>query len=405
MQKEEFITRSLNFGDDWKVTDIRVNTDFKEIDIFLEYTKPTGLFPKTNEVCKIYDYMNSRRLRHLDIFEYKTFINASVPRVINEKSEINSIGLSWADSRVSYTYLFEDKVIETILLSKNQTRTADYFDISFDKVHRIMQRAVNRGLTRRKLDGIYALSIDEKSFKEGHNYLTILSDPINKCVLDIIEGRKTDDVNELITNTLNPQQLNKIELVTMDMWEPFMTAVEAAMPQANIAHDKFHTAKYLNKGVDDVRKQEVKEQEILKNSKYIFLKDKSKWTAKQRNTFEEINQINLTTSQAWHLKENFKGIYEQVTHTTCLNYFEQWYKNTLNTNIKPMIKVADTILKHLKGVVNSALTPITNSIAENLNSKIQVIKSVARGFANFNAYRNAILFFNAKLDMFSLKTL
>jgi len=405
MQKEEFITRLLNFGDDWKITDIRVNTEFKEIDIFLEYIKSTGLYPRTNEECKIYDYMNSRRLRHLDIFEYKTFINARVPRVINDKSEINSIELSWADSRVSYTYLFEDKIIETLLLSKNQTKTSDYFDISFDKVHRIMQRAVNRGLTRRKLDGIYALSIDEKSFKEGHNYLTILSDPINKCVLDIIEGRKTDDACELITSTLSTNQLSKIELVTMDMWAPFMSAVEEIMPQANIAHDKFHTAKYLNKGVDDVRKQEVKEQEILKNSKYIFLKDKSKWTAQQSKTFEEINQINLTTSQAWHLKENFKGIYEQGTQTACLKYFEQWYKNTLEANIKPMIKVADTILKHLKGVVNSALTSITNSIAENLNSQIQVIKSVARGFANFNAYRNAILFFNAKLDMFSLKNL
>jgi len=27
MQKEEFITRLLNFGDDWKITDIRVNTE------------------------------------------------------------------------------------------------------------------------------------------------------------------------------------------------------------------------------------------------------------------------------------------------------------------------------------------------------------------------------------------
>ncbi|GEM_PF-2361689 len=50
MQKEEFITRLLNFGGDWKITDIRVNTDFKEI----------------------------------DIFEYKTVINALVPRVIND---------------------------------------------------------------------------------------------------------------------------------------------------------------------------------------------------------------------------------------------------------------------------------------------------------------------------------
>ena len=351
MQRDKLITHLLNLGDAWKVQDIIVNTAFKEIDFFLEYIKPTGICPTTKKVCKIYDYKDIRRLRHLDVFEYKTFINARIPRVINDKSEVNNIELSWADSRVSYTYLFEDKIIETLQLSKNQTRTADYFDISFDKVHRIMQRAVNRGIARRKLSGIYALSIDEKSFKTGHKYLTILSDPINKCVLDIIEGRKTDNANELITNTLSTQQLSEIELITMDMWKPFMKAAQETMPQADIAHDKFHTAKYLNKGVDDVRKQEVKEQVILINSKYIFLKDKSKWTDKQSKTFEQINQINLTTSQAWHLKENFKGIYEQGTKQACLKYFEEWYKNTLDTNIKPMIKVADTILKHLKGVV------------------------------------------------------
>jgi len=293
MNIEKFLSRLLNFGDDWEVKDIFVNNELKEIDIFIEYTSPIGIFPSTKEVCKVYDYKGSRRLRHLNIFEYKTYINARIPRVINDKLEVNIVELSWADSRVSYTYSFEDSVIDTLKLSKNQTGTANYFDISFDKVHRIMQRGVNRGLSRRKL----------------------------------------------------------------------------------------------------VRKQEVKEQAILKNSKYIFLKDKHKWTDKQINTFEEINLINLATSQAWHLKENFKGIYQQETKSDCLKYFEKWYKNTLDTNIKPMIKVADTILNHLKGVVNSAVNPITNSIAENLNSQIQVIKSVARGYANFKGYRNAILFF------------
>lgn len=67
-----------------------------------------------------------------------------------------------------------------------------------------------------------------------------------------------------------------------------------------------------------------------------------------------------------------------------------------------MVKVADTLLNHLKGVINSAVYEYTNSVAENLNSQIQVIKSVGRGFANVNAYRNAILFFQGKLYMYPL---
>lgn len=102
------------------------------------------------------------------------------------------------------------------------------------------------------------------------------------------------------------------------------------------------------------------------------------------------------------MKENFKGIYCQHRPQQCLNYFEEWYKNTLESGILQMINVADTLLKHLKGIINAAVYDMTNSIAENLNSQIQVVKSVARGFKNFDGYRNAILFFQGKLEMFPL---
>jgi len=70
-----------------------------------------------------------------------------------------------------------------------------------------------------------------------------------------------------------------------------------------------------------------------------------------------------------------------------------------------MIQAADTILNHLEGVVNDALTGITNSSSENINAQIQVIKTVGRGYANVNSYRNAILFYNGKLQLIPLKIL
>ncbi len=53
-----------------------------------------------------------------------------------------------------------------------------------------------------------------------------------------------------------------------------------------------------------------------------------------------------------------------------------------------MITVADTIHNYIEGVV---VTTMSNSIAENINGKIQVIKAVARGYKNIKGYRNTIL--------------
>jgi transposase len=395
----DIIAQLLNLGNNWSVEEIKFDKTKKEIDIFIKYSKTKGYFPNTKTIYSVHDYSKVRRIRHLDILDYETYLNFKTPRVMNDSGEIRQIELSWADSRVSFSYLFENKVIELLELSKNQGKTAIHLNVSFDIVHGIMQRAVERGLTRRNLNETKALSIDEKSFGNGHKYITVLSDPITKRVLDIIEGRKIEDTEELLTWTLSPQQLESIELVSMDMWKPFMTAVDNVIPQAQIIHDKFHTAKYLNKGVDDVRKKEVSSQESLKKTKYLFLKNSEDWNEFQRFKFEEIKSINLLTGLAWQLKENFKGIYNQNNRYLCLQYFKEWYIDVINAQIPQMVKVADTILSHLKGIINSAIYEISNSVAENINSQIQVVKSIARGFPNFNGYRNAILFFNGKLNM------
>ncbi len=253
------------------------------------------------------------------------------------------------------------------------------------------------------MDGITAISLDEKSFSNGHNYLTILSDPINKRVLDIIEGRKIENTEELLTWTLSPKQLKNITLITMDMWKAYMmAAAKKILPQATIIHDKFHTVKYLNKSVNEVRKMETKHEIALKSTKYLYLKAPRGWSNQEAFKFNQIDAINLKTSIAWRIKENFKEIYTIGNWYVFKDFFENWYKNALQSKLKPMIKVADTLLKHLEGILNSAMHSVSNSIAENINSQIQIVKSMTRGFANFKGYQNAVLFFQGKLNMFPL---
>ena len=67
-----------------------------------------------------------------------------------------------------------------------------------------------------------------------------------------------------------------------------------------------------------------------------------------------------------------------------------------------MIHVAKMIKDHFENIITYLRHPITNGVTEGLNSKIQSIKSNARGFRSFANYRVRILFFCGKLDLFPL---
>ena len=67
-----------------------------------------------------------------------------------------------------------------------------------------------------------------------------------------------------------------------------------------------------------------------------------------------------------------------------------------------MIAVARILKRHLENLLTYLKHRITNAVTEGLNSKIQSLKSAARGFRNFKNYRTRILFFCGKLDLYPL---
>jgi len=49
-----------------------------------------------------------------------------------------------------------------------------------------MERGVERGLSRRDLEGITHVGIDEKSFGRGHDYVSLMTDLGSNRVLDVV---------------------------------------------------------------------------------------------------------------------------------------------------------------------------------------------------------------------------
>jgi transposase len=312
----------------------------------------------------------------------------------------------WAEPQGRFTLLFERFAVEVLLASASVSQACELLGIGWDTAQEMMRRAVERGLDRRQLEGLKHLGMDEKSFGRGQSYITLLTDLDRSRVLDVVEER-TAEAAEQLWQTLSPEQKQAVEAVAVDMWEPFIQTTQAQVPDADIVHDKFHVSKYLGEAVDKVRRQEHKElmaqgDETLKGTRQLWLYNPENFSPDQAQEFAALKDLHLKVARAWAAKELFTKFWEYQEEGWARRFFKDWFGWVSRSRLKPVIEVAQMLKRHLNHLLTYLRHHITNAVTEGLNSKIQSIKSAARGFRSFRNYRIRILFFCGKLDLYPL---
>jgi transposase len=75
----------------------------------------------------------------------------------------------------------------------------------------------------------------------------ILTNVEQRTVIDMLTSRTKDVVSKYLYHLPNRQY---IELVAMDMWQPYKEAVRDILPQATIVVDRFHVVRMAIQGMD-----------------------------------------------------------------------------------------------------------------------------------------------------------
>jgi transposase len=232
MENKEFINQILELPAQWEVYKVdfseKSESKVKQVHIYIRYTDDQGVCKQTGEICPIYDYRPERMWRDLDILGFNSYLYCRVPRVKNSLGNIVSVPVPWADEDNRNTKRFDDYAIKVLKATKNQTSAGELLGISYEKVNRIMCISVERGLQRRQLakEDIPVIHIDEKSYKKGHQYITVISDSKGSRVLEVGKERTLSKTEELLEKTFTNKQLTDMKAVCVDMWDPFITAVK-----------------------------------------------------------------------------------------------------------------------------------------------------------------------------------
>lgn len=396
----------LGLSAPWTVSDIDLDTENLRLSIRISVPRGAKLpCPVCDRLCDKEDHREERSWRHLDAMQFETIIKCRVPRVNCPEHGIKTANVPWADNYSRFTFLFEKFAIDVINSAKSITAARNLLKLSWGQVHRIQERAVERGMARREKEKIARLGIDEKNFLKGHSYVSLLNDLDRGRVLEVVEDRSQEAAEKLLNIGLSDKQKRDVEAVAMDMWDPFMAAARITLPQADIVHDKYHVAGYLGKAVDSVRKKENGHlrkigNDTLKNSKYLWLTNPDNLTKDAKKKFREFALDELQVGRAWAIKEAFRHFWFYSYQGAAERFFKQWYFWATHSRLKPIIDSAKTLKRHYAGIIAYLKHHITNAVSEGINSKIQSIKANARGFRNFQSYRTAILFHCGKLNLY-----
>ena len=402
--QEEHYEQLLGLSGAWKVSAVQLDLGAKRVVVEIYYDLSQSLeCPECGGVCPHYDDREMREWRHLDTMQFETILRCEVPRCNCPEHGVKTVRVPWAGKGSRFTLLFESFAIDVLQACSSVKAAAELMGLNWHQVNEIRRRAVARGLERRQAVPVNYLGIDEKSFRKGHNYISLLTDLDRSRVLDVAEGRDESACDKLFEG-LTEEQLKVVKAVAMDMWRAYIKAAESHLPDADIVHDRFHISAHLNQAIDKVRRQEHKvlssqNDDTLKKSKYLWLTGFENLSEEMQVRFDQLQSLGLKVGRAYAIKETFDHFWDYTYPACARKFFNKWYGWARRSKLDPVKRVAKMIKEHFENIITYLKHRITNAATEGFNGVIQSIKANARGFRSFENYRVAILFQCGKLDL------
>lgn len=287
--------------------------------------------------------------------------------------------------------------------------TALSFHVSWDIVADAVTWVVAWGLEHRSIENVTAIGVDEIQYKKGHKYLTLVYQIDKHCrrLLWIGKDHKKETLHAFC-DFMGEQRCQAIEFVCSDMWKAYISVIADRLGNAVHILDRFHIVMNLNKAVDNVRRAEVKKLQkegkpaYLKNSRWLFLKRKTRVRGKSRTRLRELLDMNLRTVKAYLFKEDFDHLWTYKCPAWASTFIDQWTKDVMRHRSLPELKkFARTIRKHKPLILNyfHAKKEFSSGIVEGFNNKAKLTIRKSYGFRSDKLRETALYHTLGKLPV------
>jgi len=323
-----------------------------------------------------------RTWRHLNFFQYQALLHAKVPRVRCQAcGKTSQVPVPWAREGSGFTLLMEALLV-SLCQAMPVRQVAQLLAVSDMRVWRTLDHYVDQARAQEDFSMVSSIGLDETAARRGHDYISLFHDLDAGRLLFGCEGRKSEVLDSFAEDLeAHAGCAENVKAVCVDMSASYRSGIETHLPWAEITFDEFHVIQLVNKALDEVRRQEVKDHPCLKRTRYIWLKDKRDWSNHQTIEFHDLKRLNLKTHRAFRIKEALREIFHTAPDRQSAEpLLERWYSWARRCRIEPIKKVAKTLKDHWEGILNAFDSKLTNARVEAANGRIQAAKAKARGY-------------------------
>jgi transposase len=383
MNEQSLFTAALGLSAPWEVASVQFDQEQGRIDFKLKFQRGSkfSCAACSLEGQPLHD-TRPRTWRHLNFFQYEAYIHADVPRTkCTACGKVSQVPVAWASSGSGFTLLFEALILTLCRVMPVNT-VAQLLCVGADALWVILKRHVTQARRQEDFSKIRRVGIDETASRRGHNYITLVHDMDARRLIFGCSGRDqatiASFVKDLKAHQGDPLAINA---ACIDMSKAYIAGVSKQLPNADITFDPFHIIQLANQALEAVRRDEVKYEPILKKSRWIWLKDQSKWSVKQSRLFKSLPKTRLLTARAWRLKQSLRELFQTAQSSSeAALLFDAWYSWARRCRLEPFKRLATTLLAHRQGILNGFDSGLSNGYVEGANSLIQAAKAKARGY-------------------------
>lgn len=246
------------------------------------------------------------------------------------------------------------------------------------------------------MNALHTVGIDETSLQRGPHCITVVDDLVAKRLLFASEGRHRtvlDFAQDLKAHGGDPAA---VRYVCRDMSAPYTNGVCMALPKAAISYDSFHDIKMAIEAMDELRRNEWREQpqavlaamgsadrKVFKGLRRGMRKNPLSCSSPLTNAMHWLHST-LKAARAWRLKMALREVYaaalKHKDEPGAQADLQAWLSWVRRSRLAPFKKLARTLTPHFVGVISSMVDNRSNAFVEALNGLSQQAKRAARGF-------------------------
>jgi len=289
--------------------------------------------------------------------------------------------------------LLKKHIISSFSQMKSASAIARDSGVSTSAVIRLFD---NVSHSKPKLPSV--ISIDEfKGNADGEKFQSIIVNPADKKVLDVLPNRKTDDLCKYFSSFPMEERAN-VKYAVMDLSNTFRSVVKASLPNAKIVADKFHVCRLANWALDNIRREVQKDfaegrRKYFKNSRMLLLMRRTKLKGPDRiEQLANMLDVSEKLKYGYRLKELFYDVMDSRDSREYVRKFKKWQEEVNKCNLKQFNKLLKTVTEWKSEIIAAIATGYSNGYVEGCNNKTKVLKRSCYGIRSFKRLRNRILY-------------